>query len=77
MLVADIGHEIPADFLHPASLGLVLGQQQDQATTTHPGTQRGHPHGEARGPAAELGARDLDLTFPDLAVPAYLASQGQ
>src|ERR1700760_1487405 len=37
--------------------------------------QGGHPDREARRPAAEPGHRDLELAFPDLAVPAHLAGQ--
>jgi hypothetical protein len=73
--VAGVGHEVPADFLDPPALRLVLGQQQHQAAIADSGAQRRHPDREARGPAVEAAGRYLDLALADLTVPADLANQ--
>jgi hypothetical protein len=75
--MADVGDEVPPDFLHPAALRLVLGEQQDQAATADAGAQRGDAHREAGPPAAERGPGHLDLALADLPVPADLAGQGE
>ena len=64
-LVADVGHEVPADRLDPALPGAVLDQRQHQ-----PGAQRGDPGGDGarRGQLAASG----QLGLADLAVAAYL-----
>ena len=74
-LVAGVGDEVPLDLVHPAAFRLVLGQHQDEPAAADGTAERRHPDREARRPAAEPGHRDLELAFPDLAVPAHLAGQ--
>jgi hypothetical protein len=76
-LVAGVGHEVPPDLLHPAALGLVLNQQEHHPGVAGGGVQGGDPDRETGRPAVDAAGRDLHLAFPDLAVPADLARQGQ
>src|SRR5215475_10949445 len=62
-LVAGVGDEVPLDLVHPAALGLVLGEHQHQAAAADGGPQGGHPDREARRPAAEPGHGDLELAL--------------
>ncbi len=78
-LVADVGHEVAPDLLHPPALGLVLGQHQHQAAgavgRAQRRTERGDANREAGRPVTVLVAGDLDLALADLAVPADLPGQ--
>ncbi len=75
--MARVRDEVPPDLFHPAALGLVLDQEQDQPAVADVRAQGGDSHREARRPPADAVGRHLHLTFPDLAVPADLTSQGQ
>lgn len=70
-LVADVGHEVPADRLDAAVLGLVLGEDQDQPGTT----QRGYPYREGGGIGPELADGHFDLGLADHTVAAHLPGQ--
>ena len=74
-LVAGVGDEVPLHLVHPAAFRLVLGEHENEPAAADGAAERRHPDREARRPAAEPGHRDLELAFPDLAVPAHLAGQ--
>ena len=75
-LVADVRDEVPADLFHPAALGLILGQHQDQALTADVAAERGDPDREGGHPAVAAAAYGhLELALADLTVAAYLPRQ--
>ena len=74
-LVADVGHEVPADLLDPVPVGLVFGEHEDEPAAADGAGQRGDPDREGGGPAAEARHRHLELGLADLAVPADLPGE--
>ena len=69
----DVGDEVASDRLHPAVLGLVLGEDQDQAGAA----QGGYPHRERRRVGAELADGHLDVGLADHPVAADLPGQSE
>ena len=69
-LVADVGHEVAADLLDPAGLGVVLDEEQDVVAA-----QRGHAGLHDRPALAERTAGQLELGLADHTVATDLSGE--
>jgi hypothetical protein len=75
-LMADVGDEVPADLVHPAALGLVLGKQEHEPVLGRGRAEQPDPDREAGGPPVEPAGGQVNLALADLPVAPDLAGQG-